>query len=402
MNDPGTDTGHARYRSQLIELVHGELSAWRALRLRHHLAGCPACRAECHEIERLWGSLRRLAPATSTRPQLKGKTMQLRVMVAVTTVLCAVVSGTIITRSLNSRPREYDTSVVVDDVHQFWYAHGMARGKLEIYRPSGALARNLDVAGNGPGDMVSVRVSAAPDDHTVGEPLASFVMRLNESHEIRDARGNVLSRVRFVPFTAAEDEQHREEASADKTRLEDLYRNPACITTDMPHKSGGGYLEAPGLIAWSLDVLRDDSGKLVIAPNHVAVPLENAGLAWKVYGDARVTMTLLTDKTPIIRHYQTDAWISRAQIAQEAPDIVPLLPAQGSAPKVFWFQSAAFPRTQPVPEGIRAYGHDQHYWLKPDGSWYRTLRSGEFTGYGKHTVTDDAGKPILILDVQPR
>ena len=45
------------------------------------------------------------------------------------------------------------------------------------------------------------------------------------------------------------------------------------------------------------------------------------------------------------------------------------------------------------------YGHKKRYWVNANGEWYKTKRSGKFIGYGKQTVTDESGKPLLILEV---
>ena len=87
-------------------------------------------------------------------------------------------------------------------------------------------------------------------------------------------------------------------------RFLSLYRNPACITNDSPRaRVAAGMSEYPGLIAWSLDVWRDDKGHLALSKEGYVPLLENGGLDWKVYGNVRVTMTLLTDKEPFVRHY---------------------------------------------------------------------------------------------------
>jgi hypothetical protein len=399
-----TEDRHARYRARLVDLAHGELNPWDAFLLRSHLRHCPTCRREWSEIGTLWGSLRRLSadvPALSTRPRLKGKAMQTRLALAASAAVAGIVGASVAARALfphryapatvarkqDAETREsrgeFETSRMVESLGQFWFAYGTGRGKLLIYDRDGKEVSSLTLwgrKGSAFGATVEVRAES--------KPLGKFRVAMGTRYAYRDANRRFLYSCAVVPLTAREIADLEAEDRADAKRYADLYRNPACITLDTAGKSGGGYEELPGLIAWSLEVMRDETGTLMMTPDDKARPLDNGGLAWKLYGDARVTMTLLTDAEPYVRTYRT-----RPRKADT--------PVSEGVPKIYWYQAVS-PGDAPPPPNVSAiYGVGRNCWITADGTFYETRQAGQFTGYGKHTVRDENGKILMTLDVSP-
>lgn len=402
---------HQRYQSQMVDLAHGELSSWDTFLLRWHIALCPACRREWAEVERLWGSLRQLSPTVSSRLRLKGKAMQVRVALAVSTAVICIVGGSVASRILSPRQiapavskddtavdMGYECSIPVGSIDQFWYAKGEGRGKLQIYDAAGKQVRTLDISGRGTAESIKVQVRSLKNKTTLDE----FPLRLLQRYNIRDVQGQILSSVAYVPFTEAEEMRYQKEESEDRARLVDIYRNPACVTLDTTGKTGGGYIALPGLFAWCLDVMRDESGTLTLDQSGKVQHLDSAGLAWKVIGHARITMTLLTTPKPYTRHYSTSDAQSQAQIRVGCPEIIPYIPTANAIPQIHWSQSAPAPDDTALDFNFTTrVANGKRYWIGPNGAWHKAILSGVTTGYGKHTIKDVNGKPLMILDVQP-
>ena len=391
---------HERLQSELIDLVHRELSPWRALQVRLHLAHCADCRLEKKRLETLWISLRALhAPSTTpTRLRLKGKPMQVRVALAAFSAVFCAVGGTVINRALH-KPQAYACSSYLQSLHAQVLASGAVRGKLIFNVPgktSTQLSDNsLTLAGGGTSDTTDVTIR--PENDQSSKILAHFSIKLGESREVRDPKGKLIAIARLVPLIPDEDKHLREEDRQVRQRLVDLYQNPATISLDRPHLVFSSIIQMPGLIAWSADN-RDAKGRFIIGPNGLTGGLETKGLAWKLIGYARVKMTLLTD--PQHPNYVRDIEalnrsVSVKNIVDVASAVGDLFPEPTTVPRIYWSQSVPFNEGQ---QGVCRQGK---YWLDEKGGWKNVARSGEFTGYGKHVVNGPDGKPQLILEVSP-
>lgn len=335
--------------------------------------------------------------------------MQVRVALAAFAATFFAIGGTVVTRALQT---PYSCSRVFENLRYFAYVEGNVRGKLILLAPGKTReqATSLDmmeVAGPGTTQTATVGIKTCPDGTHLGPELARVQLTLGQSQPIRDKSGKLLLTAYLVPLTPEEDRQAKELVAEDEKRVKALYQNPACISRDSYRTSFGGVTQLPGLVAWTMNLKYDSNGRLLINPNGKPSRLESGGFGWKVLGDAKVTLRLLVDHTkpPFVDRYATRprrealAWINQ-------PELRALALSVRSTPKIYWSQSAAGtpPRAahllepgMPQPK-LRQLGE---YWLDENGCWLQTARSGEFTGYGKHVITDRDGTPQLILEVSP-
>ena len=398
---------HERLQSDLLDLVHRELSPWRALHVRLHLAHCADCRAEKKRLETLWRSLRSLrTPSTTpTRLRLKGKPMQARVLLAAFSASFCALGGTLIHRAQQPKFTS-STSRILGRFGKFAWAEGNSRGTLIFEQPGQAPPSEwaqegdtLTLIGDGSSNRATVGIALNSDPAVGKEALARFDIALGESHEVRNAQGRLVAIVKFIPLTPEQEQTLRQEAQEDEKRFTALYTNPASFSLDSGQAGGAGYFASRGMVTWMQDVLRDDTGTMVlrrINGQKRGTPLESGGFAWKVLGEAQVTMSLYTDKAyqPLIRHYKSQPLPRLGQSQSELSEGT--LPKSGAPPRIYWSQ--AMPATPSSPEGIRKQGN---YWMNENGGWQTVARSGEFTGYGKHIVNGPDGNPQLILEVSP-
>lgn len=393
---------HERLQSELIDLVHRELSPWRALHVRLHLVHCAPCRMEKKRVETLWRSLRSLHTPTPTRlrPKLKGKPMQVRVALAAFSAVFCAIGGTVISRTLQ---RPFVCTRVISPMKQYWSVEGDIRGKLIVVAPGKSLMEEdgnntMDIQGPGTSSRATVTVKPCLDSKHLGPEIARLDLEMNQPTEVRDKTGRVIALAKLVPFTTEEDQRYKKAESDDRQRMVELYQSPFTISLDSSHRSFGGVLQMPGLIAWNDVSDRDQRGMIVFRPDGKVQVLESQGFGWKMLGYARVTMTLNTDprRPNYTRSFAPESKrYSSAELVAVAPELTGLIPARTATPTIYWFQAA--PGGEPAP-GDRQVGK---YLLDSHGAWKNVARSGEFSGYGKHVVNGPDGKPQLILEVSP-
>ncbi len=407
---------HERLQSDLLDLVHRELSPWRGLQVRFHLAHCADCSAEHKRLETLWSSLRALhAPSTTPtrlRPKLKDKPMQARMILVTATAAFCAVGGPLITRSRKQHdmPDSYKCFLWLSSIQQFATITGDIRGNIQIYDPKGTILRGAWIRGSGTSDKANLILRSCKDttngttchnEKNLGSEIASGIIRMNQTTEIRDRIGNLIATVKLTPLNQEQEKiatQQKVIDDAMRQRNQDLYKNPACFSRDLRIFSRDyQYTVAevqPGLVAWATSSVTSEDNKLLrVANNFKYPPLESEGYGWKVLGEAQVTMTLLTDKTrtPYIRHYKTEPLQDTREFALREG-----LLQKGTPPKIYWAQSA--PASVGTAQGVVKLGN---YWVNENGGWATVARSGEFTGYGKHIINGPDGKPQLILEVLP-
>lgn len=395
---------HERLQSELIDLVHRELSPWRALQVRLHLAHCAPCRMEKKRLETLWRSLRSLhAPSvtpTRLRPKLKGKPMQVRVALAAFSAIFCAVGGAVISRTLQ---RPFICTRVISPMKQYWAVEGNVRGKLIVVPPGKSLTEadnnnTIDIQGPGTSSRATVTVQPCLDGEHIGSKIARLDLEMNQPTQVRDKTGRVIALAKLVPFTDEEDQRYKKSEREDRQRTVELYQSPSTISLDSSYRSFGGSVQMPGLVAWNDASERNQKGMTVFRPDGKVQVLESQGFGWKMLGHARVTMTLNTDPRHPNYTQSFEAArerLSATQLLALAPELTGLIPARTATPTIYWFQAAPGGEAAPGDRQVGKYLLDSH------GAWKNVARSGEFTGYGKHVINGPDGKPQLILEVSP-
>ncbi|WP_309706866.1 hypothetical protein [Armatimonas sp.] len=326
--------------------------------------------------------------------------MQARMILVTATAAFCAVGGTLFTRS-----RPHSTYHEYPEAWQFFpeglssiIINGKARGKIVVV-PSGQTIdqvqeRNtLFLDGDGSTNTVKVTIPTT----TQWTSVAPFTLKTGQKRELRNAKGGLIATIYLLRFTPAEerklqeDQRYRKQKEEVLQRMVELYQNSSTISMDSSQNSFLGGLQMPGLVVWTEQrtVMRD--------PDDKVKDLESQGFAWKMLGHARVTMTLNTDpRHPnYIRGFVSkNQPLENGQWAQ-AQELMPLIPARTTTPKIYWFQATPGGERTPSDHQIGKYLLDSH------GAWKTVRRSGEFTGYGKHVVNGPDGKPQLILEVSP-
>lgn len=118
-----------------------------------------------------------------------------------------------------------------------------------------------------------------------------------------------------------------------------------------------------------------------------------AGLAWKVRGYAAVT----------VQSYGGNRHIDKLSSVH----LPPPSEANRQIIRKTFQDNAPDPAEQPVLSYSIANQNLKYFRMPADGflfykgRWVNPVRSGTFTGYGRHSVLDKQGKPLLTFDVQP-
>lgn len=278
------------------------------------------------------------------------------------------------------------------NLNQDWSLWGSSRGKLVLLLPGMSLTEitpqnTVENPGLGSDDNILVEMPSALAKLLPENTARNFSLRHGEFHEVRDRFGRLLITAWYLPFSPDEDRRIRSEAAArDQQQRRQLYERPSTFSpwgTRISHQN-------TRLVTWVMDSLTDDHGAMVWDKQDSLIPLNTKGYAWKVLGDVKVTMSLYTDPKyqPLVRHFESTPPFSHDQQAQ------PYWPKAGASPRIYWSQSA--PAHTPAKPNL-----SDPYELDALGGWKTVARSGEFTGYGKHVITDPDGTPQLILEVSP-
>ncbi|WP_395139499.1 hypothetical protein [Armatimonas sp.] len=343
--------------------------------------------------------------------------MQARLILVTATAAFCAIGGAFITRSLQHSP-----VVAINfskSLNQWCLVEGNARGYIMI-SPGESMKPvsppHFELLGSGANNTATLTLLPCKNNldadtcsksTDLGNETARVVIQMDKPTQIRNKSGEIIAMAYIKPFTQNEEENQQRSEGLIKlmnTYLMEVYKNSTCFVkfhsvVSLDPRVSNPYLRSPkihgvsrsaGLISWAGDTNVPGRDQLR--------PLESGGYAWKVIGDATVTMKLLTDpKHPrSMQTFKTGVVPTEPFLSAVYPELRASFPAPGSAPKIYWSQSV--PASASSQKGFVKLGN---YWIDENGGWQTVARSGEFTGYGKHIINGPDGKPLLILEVAP-
>jgi hypothetical protein len=253
---------------------------------------------------------------------------------------------------------------------RWWYIHGRFTGKASILSPK----THQEV-----GELVLD--TGDPADHTLSLSYAQHELGSFHGygrHEIHDDRGTLLAYLDLSPLTPEESKQLHQDEQETQADMEAMYQDPERITPNDKKRGFANPFHLPGLT----------SGAFV-----------QQGVSWKVIGYAQVKATYMANGHPISQEVQCDL----PPIVEQYPPawrdglrrISALAPARDQRPVLLWELAG---KHQDQDGTVDGYSGD--YAIRA-GHWTAVRRSGKITGFGKHTITDEHGRAVLIVEITP-
>jgi hypothetical protein len=365
---PETET-ISQWHIQMDDLVTGQLGMWKTWRLRRRIACNPALAREFAEFQQLHSDLQQLAwqhqfpaprftpltsPATWT---IGGITMKRRaVLIATAALTCLTITGAVAARRyLDLTP----SSSFTDKDHKTWEIRTHLPGTICVFTASGQPLGRYTSSGGFPKGSDIVLLTYAGK--------AKYTLHGYGTHVIKDEAGKVRGRVEVAPLSEKDIKEQRTIAEVTRRGQEAMYREPNAFTNDLAASMSTDFVTSAFGLSGGYNSSR--------------------GVSWKMLGYANITAEYLPKHSKVEMNIQRGMGKLVPTIDTIPPALRPgfmkrteQAPPPGTAPKVYW-QIAG----------------DDHKIV--NGAWRDLKRSGEFTGYGKHIVKDEAGNPVLVLTV---
>lgn len=388
---------------RMDDLVTGQLGPLAAWRLRRRIARDPALAREFTEIQQMQADLRSLARQNSSRPAqspattwtIGGLTMKRRAVLAASLLTIFAITGGAVASRYWSKPAADASCTMRGWDIDSWYFHGQFRGNATVVSPKGNYVNKLPL--NGSSSSASIRVIYSMNKREVAQADLSGMGK----HSIRDRSGNLLGSIILSPLTDEDVKMIKKAEDEVAHNFLDFYQRIERVTPSDDKRGFYPVMAVPGLVGgYFREYVRV----------HGETRSVTQGASWKVYGQAGVKAQHLTKSRVIV---VTEREGIQLRIPLEAKSIVESgatqsIPSPASIERMPPDQKSFF-------EGIEFRGQStpQIYWSLADpdgdgktpflstGEWRHVLRTGQFTGYGRHEVKDESGKTVLVLTVSP-